>query len=257
MKAEGVEVVTNCRVGIDLHADAMRSTYDAIVLTMGATKSRDLPIPGRELKGIHFAMDFLPQQNKRNFGDALDPAADITATGKRLVILGGDDTGSDCLGTSNRQGAIVVHKFELLPMPPEKRTAEMPWPDWPMIMRTSSSHEEGVQRDWSVNTSKFSGENGAVKKLHGVRLNWKHDNGRMVMEQIPGTDFEIECDLVLLALGLLGPEPDGIISELCLYLDPRSNVHCETYISSVPGIFSPCHTPHRQPLAVWAIYHAP
>ena len=190
----------------------MRSKYDAIVLTMGATKPRDLPIPGRELKGIHFAMDFLPQQNKRNFGDALDAAGEITANGKRVVILGGGDTGSDCLGTSNRQGAIVVHQFELLPMPPEKRTDEMPWPDWPMIMRTSSSHEEGVQRDWSVNTSKFSGENGAVKKLHGVRLNWKRDNGRMVMEQIPGTDFEIECDLVLLALGFLGPEPDGIIS---------------------------------------------
>ena len=204
MKAEGLEIVTNCRVGIDLHADEMRSKYDAIVLTMGATKPRDLPIPGRDLKGIHFAMEFLPQQNKRNFGDALDPAAEITATGKRVVILGGGDTGSDCLGTSNRQGAIVVHQFELLPMPPEKRTAEMPWPDWPMIMRTSSSHEEGVQRDWSVNTSKFSGENGTVKKLHGVRLNWKHDNGRMVMEQIPGTDFEIECDLVLLALGFLG-----------------------------------------------------
>ncbi|HLX05630.1 MAG TPA: glutamate synthase subunit beta [Candidatus Binatus sp.] len=254
MKAEGLEIVTNCRVGIDVHADEMRSKYDAIVLAMGATKPRDLPIPGRELKGIHFAMDFLPQQNRRNFGDELDPSAEITANGKRVVILGGGDTGSDCLGTSNRQGAIVVHQFELLPMPPEKRTAEMPWPDWPMIMRTSSSHEEGVQRDWSVNTSKFSGENGAVKKLHGVRLNWKHDNGRMVMEQIPGTDFEIECDLVLLALGFLGPEPDGIISELGLKLDPRSNVQCENYMSSVPGVFAAGDTRRGQSLVVWAIW---
>jgi glutamate synthase (NADPH) small chain len=254
MRAEGVEIVTNCRVGIDLHADEMRSKYDAIVLTMGATKPRDLPIPGRTLKGIHYAMEFLPQQNKRNFGDALDPGSEITANGKRVVILGGGDTGSDCLGTSNRQGATVVHQFELLPMPPEKRTAEMPWPDWPMIMRTSSSHEEGVRRDWSINTSKFSGENGFVKKLHGVRLNWKHDNGRMVMEQIPASDFEIECDLVLLALGFLGPEPDGIVSELGLKLDPRSNVSCENYMSSVPGVFAAGDTRRGQSLVVWAIW---
>jgi len=254
MKAEGVEVVTNCRVGFDIHADEMRSKYDSIVLTMGATKPRDLPIPGRELKGIHYAMEFLPQQNKRNFGDALDPASEITANGKRVVILGGGDTGSDCLGTSNRQGASVVHQFELLPMPPEKRTAEMPWPDWPMIMRTSSSHEEGVQRDWSINTSKFSGENGVVKKLHGVRLNWKHDNGRMVMEQIPNSDFVIECDLVLLALGFLGPEPEGIVSELGLKLDPRSNVQCENYMSSVPGVFAAGDTRRGQSLVVWAIW---
>jgi glutamate synthase (NADPH/NADH) small chain len=221
---------------------------------MGATKPRDLPIPGRELKGIHYAMEFLPQQNKRNFGDTLDPASEISANGKRVVILGGGDTGSDCLGTSNRQGASVVHQFELLPMPPEKRTAEMPWPDWPMIMRTSSSHEEGVQRDWSINTSKFSGENGVVKKLHGVRLNWRHDNGRMVMEQIPKSDFEIECDLVLLALGFLGPEPEGIVSELGLKLDPRSNVQCENYMSSVPGVFAAGDTRRGQSLVVWAIW---
>jgi glutamate synthase (NADPH) small chain len=254
MKAEGVEIVINCRVGFDIHADEMRSKHDAIVLTMGATKPRDLPIPGRELKGIHYAMDFLPQQNKRNFGDALDPASEINANGKRVVILGGGDTGSDCLGTSNRQGASVVHQFELLPMPPEKRTAEMPWPEWPMIMRTSSSHEEGVQRDWSINTSKFSGENGFVKKLHGVRLNWKRDNGRMVMEQIPGSDFELDCDLVLLALGFLGPEPEGIVSEFGVKLDPRSNVQCENYMSSVPGVFAAGDTRRGQSLVVWAIW---
>ncbi len=184
MKAEGVEFVTNCRVGTDITADELRAKFDAIALTMGATKPRDLPIPGRELKGIHFAMDFLPQQNKRNQGDIIPEDVFISAKGKRVVILGGGDTGSDCLGTSNRQGAVSVHQFELLPMPPDSRTVEMPWPDWPMILRTSTSHEEGVNRDWSINTKKFSGENGQVTKLHGIRLNWKtrdrrpHGDGR-------------------------------------------------------------------------------
>jgi glutamate synthase (NADPH) small chain len=254
MKAEGVEFVTSCRVGFDIHADELRAKHDAIVLTMGATKPRDLPIPGRDLKGIHFAMEFLPQQNKRNFGDTLDTSKDILATGKRVVILGGGDTGSDCLGTSNRQGAIGVHQFELLPMPPEKRTVEMPWPDWPMILRSSSSHEEGVMRDWSINTKRFEGENGQVKKLIGVRLNWKHDGARMVMEEIPGTEFEIECELVLLALGFLGPEPDGIISELGLKLDPRSNIECQNYATSVPGVFAAGDSRRGQSLVVWAIW---
>ena len=172
MKAEGVNFVTRCRVGIDIHADEMRSKFDAIALTMGATKPRDLPIPGRELKGIHFAMEFLPQQNKRNAGDTIDPAVSISAKGKRVVILGGGDTGSDCLGTSNRQGASAVYQYELLPMPPERRTVAMPWPDWPMILRTSTSHEEGVMRDWSINTKRFIGENGALKALarHQARV---------------------------------------------------------------------------------------
>ncbi len=254
MKAEGVEFVTSCRVGFDIRADELRAKHHAIVLTMGATKPRDLPIPGRELAGVHFAMEFLPQQNKRNFGDTLDLSKDILATGKRVVILGGGDTGSDCLGTSNRQGAIGVHQFELLPMPPEKRTVEMPWPDWPMILRSSSSHEEGVMRDWSINTKRFEGENGQVKKLIGVRLNWKHDGGRMVMEEIPGTEFEIECELVLLALGFLGPEPDGIISELGLKLDPRSNIECQNYATSVPGVFAAGDSRRGQSLVVWAIW---
>ncbi len=255
MKAEGVEIVTNCRVGIDIHADEMRAKFDAIALTMGATKPRDLPIPGRELKGVHFAMDFLPQQNKRNQGDIIPEDVFITAKNKRVVILGGGDTGSDCLGTSNRQGAISVHQYELLPMPPEHRTVEMPWPDWPMILRTSTSHEEGVNRDWSINTKKFSGEHGHVTKLHGIRLNWqKASDGRMTMEEIPGSDFELDCDLVLLALGFLGPEPDGIISQLGLKLDPRSNVLCENYQSSVPGVFAAGDTRRGQSLVVWAIW---
>src|SRR5216684_1020270 len=199
MQAEGVEFVTNCRVGFDIHADELRRNYDAIALTMGATKPRDLPVPGRELKGIHFAI-------------------------------------------------------ELLPMPPEKRTLEMPWPDWPMILRTSTSHEEGVKRDWSINTKFFSGENGHVQKLHGVRLNWKNENGRFVMEEVPGSEFVLDCDLVLLALGFLGPEPDGVISELGLKLDQRSNVACENYMSSLPGVFAAGDTRRGQSLVVWAIW---
>ncbi len=254
MKAEGVKFVTNCRVGFDIHADELRDRHDAICLTMGATKPRDLPIPGRDLKGIHFAMEFLPQQNKRNFGDTVDPAVSITAAGKRVVILGGGDTGSDCLGTSNRQGAVSVHQFELLPMPPESRTPEMPWPDWPMILRTSSSHEEGVIRDWSINTKRFIGENGRVTKLHAVRLNWKRDGGRMVMEEVPGSDFELDCDLVLLALGFLGPEPEGIIGELGLKLDARGNIATDNYQSSVPGVFAAGDARRGQSLVVWAIW---
>ena len=254
MKAEGVKFVTNCRVGFDIHADELRARHDAICLTMGATKPRDLPIPGRDLKGIHFAMEFLPQQNKRNFGDTVDPAVSITAAGKRVVILGGGDTGSDCLGTSNRQGAVSVHQFELLPMPPESRTPEMPWPDWPMILRTSSSHEEGVIRDWSINTKRFIGENGRVTKLHAVRLNWKRDGGRMVMEEVPGSDFELDCDLVLLALGFLGPEPEGIIGELGLKLDARGNIATDNYQSSVPGVFAAGDARRGQSLVVWAIW---
>jgi glutamate synthase (NADPH) small chain len=254
MKAEGVEVVTNCRVGFDIHADELRAKHDAIVLTIGATKPRDLPVPGRELKGIHFAMEFLPQQNKRNAGDTVAPEGAITANGKRVVILGGGDTGSDCLGTSNRQSASIVHQYELLPMPPEKRTAAMPWPDWPMILRTSTSHEEGVTRDWSINTKYFSGDNGVVKKLHGVRLNWKQEGGRMLMEEVPGSEFELECDLVLLALGFLGPEPDGIVGELGLKLDQRGNIACDNYHSSEPGVFAAGDARRGQSLVVWAIW---
>jgi len=254
MKAEGVEVVTNCRVGLDLPAEELRRRHDAIVLTIGATKPRDLPVPGRELKGIHFAMDFLPQQNKRNAGDSIPPEKSLTAQGKRVVILGGGDTGSDCLGTSNRQGASIVYQYELLPMPPEKRTAAMPWPDWPMILRTSTSHEEGVTRDWSINTKYFSGENGVVKKLQGVRLNCKQENGRMMMEELPGSEFELDCDLVLLALGFLGPEPDGIVGELGLKLDQRGNIACENYHSSVPGVFAAGDSRRGQSLVVWAIW---
>jgi glutamate synthase (NADPH) small chain len=193
MEAEGVTFRTSTNVGFDVPSERLVADFDAVCLAGGATKPRDLPIPGRELAGIHFAMEFLPQQNKVVAGDAV--RGQITADGKRVVILGGGDTGSDCLGTSNRQGAVSVHQFELLPKPPDERTEDMPWPWWPMIYRTSSSHEEGVVRDFSINTKRFSGDaNGNVKKLHAVRLEWLTDNGRPKMVEVPGSEFEIECD---------------------------------------------------------------
>ena len=254
MEAEGVTFVTRANVGFAVPTADLRRDFDAICLAGGATQPRDLPIPGRDLAGIHFAMDFLPQQNKRVAGDEVP--GQISAAGKRVIILGGGDTGSDCLGTSNRHGAIAVHQFELLPRPPDKRTAEMPWPLWPMIFRTSSSHEEGVVRDFSINTKRFSGENGQVKKLHGTRLEWKAgDNGRMQMVEIPASDFEIDCDLVLLALGFLGPERGGAIDDLGVKLDERGNVVADRhYMTSVPGVFACGDLRRGQSLVVWAIW---
>jgi glutamate synthase (NADPH) small chain len=255
MAAEGVEFKTNCHVGVDYPVDQLRDQFDAICLTIGSTKPRDLPVPGRELKGIHFAMDFLPLQNKTNAGDVIPEGKMISAKGKRVVILGGGDTGSDCLGTSNRQGAVSVNQFELLAKPPELRTADMPWPNWPMILRTSTSHEEGVIRDWSINTKSFSGKNGRVEKLHGIRLNWKTDNGRMVMEEIAGSEFVLDCELVLLALGFLGPEPGGAVGQLGLKLDQRGNIECDAnYMSSMPGVFAAGDARRGQSLVVWAIW---
>jgi glutamate synthase (NADPH/NADH) small chain len=256
MAAEGVTFRPSTNVGVDLPVDALRQQFDATVLAGGATWPRDLPVPGRELKGIHFAMEFLPQQNKVVAGDTI--ANQITANGKRVVILGGGDTGSDCLGTSNRQGAISVHQFELLPQPPDTRTEDIaPWPYWPMILRTSSSHEEGVIRDWSINTKRFSGDgHGNVKKLHGVRLEWvKGDNGRPAMREIPGSEFEMDCDLVLLALGFLGPEKPGLLTDLGVQLNERGNVAVDTsWMSTVPGVFACGDMRRGQSLVVWAIW---
>ncbi len=256
MEAEGVTFRPSVNIGIDYPSERLRKEFDAVVLSGGATKPRDLPVPGRELRGIHFAMEFLPQQNKRVAGDQVP--GQISAKGKRVVILGGGDTGSDCLGTSNRQGAAGVSQFELLPKPPEQRTEEVaPWPYWPMILRTSSSHEEGVKRDWSINTKSFSGDaDGNVKKLHAVRLEWKKgDNGRPQMIEIPGSEFEIDCDLVLLALGFLGPEREGPVGDLGLKLDERSNVVADAnYMSSVPGVFACGDMRRGQSLVVWAIW---
>jgi glutamate synthase (NADPH) small chain len=253
MAAEGVVFRPGVHVGVDVTGDHLRRDFDAVVLSTGATRPRDLPVPGRDLRGIHFAMEFLPQQNKVGAGDRIE--GQILATGKRVVILGGGDTGSDCLGTSNRHGAMSVHQFELLPQPPTDRP-QLSWPNWPMILRTSSSHEEGVVRDWSINTTRFSGDGaGNVKKLHGVRLDWVQDNGRPVMKPIPGSEFELDCDLVLLALGFLGPESDTIVGQLGCALTDRGNVQAgPDYQTTVPGVFACGDARRGQSLVVWAIW---
>jgi glutamate synthase (NADPH) small chain len=253
MVAEGVTFRTSVHVGVDITGDELHRDFDAVVLSTGATRPRDLPVPGRDRRGIHFAMEFLPQQNKVGAGDRIE--GQILATDKRVVILGGGDTGSDCLGTSNRHGATSVHQFELLPQPPADRP-QLSWPNWPMILRTSSSHEEGVIRDWSINTTRFSGDaDGNVKKLHGVRLDWAQDNGRPVMKEIPGSEFELDCDLVLLALGFLGPESDTIVGQLGCALTDRGNLEAgPDYQTTVPGVFACGDARRGQSLVVWAIW---
>ena len=253
MAAEGVTFRTSVNVGVDVTGEQLRGTFDAVVLSCGATKARDLPVPGRDLRGIHFAMEFLPQQNKVNAGDRVQ--GQLRATGKRVVILGGGDTGSDCLGTSNRQGATSVHQFELLPEPPKDRPP-LVWPNWPMILRSSSSHEEGVIRDWSINTKAFVGNgDGRVRALRGVRLEWGQDNGRPVMKEIPGSEFELPCELVLLALGFLGPETDTVIGQLGCELTDRGNLKAgPDYQTTVPGVFACGDARRGQSLVVWAIW---
>lgn len=256
MRAEGVVFHVNADVGGNVAIAALRAGFDAIVLAGGATVPRDLPIPGRELKGIHFAMEFLPQQNRRIAGDEV--ADQILATGKRVVVLGGGDTGSDCLGTALRQGARSVHQFELLAKPPENRAAAAaPWPHWPVILRSSSSHEEGGTRAWGIETRSFSGDaEGNVKALHGIRLAWRNgENGRPQMVAIPGSELTLDCDLVLLALGFLGPQKTGLLEDLGVALDARGNVAVGAdHQSSVPGVFACGDMRRGQSLVVWAIW---
>jgi glutamate synthase (NADPH/NADH) small chain len=248
MEAEGVTFHYGAHVGVDLPAERLVADYDALVLAGGAEKARDLPIPGRELKGIHFAMEFLPQQNRRVSGEPQGDGEPILAGGKHVVVIGGGDTGSDCIGTSIRQGARSVRNFELLPQPPLAENKLMTWPDWPLKLRTSSSHEEGVERDFAVLTTKFSGENGQVKQLHCVRVDAK-------IKPIPGTEFAIDADLVLLAMGFVHPEHDGMIKSLGLELDQRGNVKADTlaYRSSNPKVFAAGDMRRGQSLVVWAI----
>ena len=218
------------------------------MLAGGAEKGRDLPIPGRELNGIHFAMDFLPQQNRRVSGEPQDDGEPILAGGKHVVVIGGGDTGSDCIGTSIRQGALSVTNFEILPQPPERENKMLTWPDWPLKLRTSSSHEEGAERDFAVMTTKFSGENGQVKKLHCVRVDSK-------IKPVAGTEFELDADLVLLAMGFVHPVHEGMIKALGLELDQRGNVKADTlaYRSSNPKVFAAGDMRRGQSLVVWAI----
>jgi glutamate synthase (NADPH/NADH) small chain len=256
MEEEGVQFRTRVNVGVDIRADELRAQYDAIVLAGGSTKPRDLPAPGRELDGIHFAMEFLPQQNRKVSGMWHSDRPQLTAEGKRVVILGGGDTGADCLGTVHRQGATEVFQFEIMPKPPSERDETMPWPHYPMILRTSAAHEEGGKRDWSISTKAFSGENGKVTKLHGVRLEWSgpDENGRRKMQEIPGSEFEIEVDLVLLAMGFVHPQQEGLLADLGVEFDLRGNVKTDRhYASSVPGVYACGDMRRGQSLIVWAI----
>ena len=249
MRAEGVKFVTGVEIGTSIPARDLQREFDAIVLAGGAEHPRDLPVPGRELKGIHFAMEFLPQQNKRCLGDTIQPDVEILATGKRVVIIGGGDTGADCLGTCHRQKPLSVHQFEIMPKPPTERSPLTPWPLWPMQLRTEAAHEEGGVRDWGLATTRFTGNDGRVKQLHAVRV-----GPPPKFEPIPGSDFSMEADLVLIAMGFLGPVRGGMLEQLRVDLDPRGNVATgQNYMSSVPGVFAAGDMRRGQSLVVWAI----
>ncbi len=263
MEEEGVVFRCNANIGVNVATVELRRDFDAMLLAGGATQARDLPIPGRDLKGVHYAMEFLPQQNKVNQGDSISDQ--ILATGKDVVVIGGGDTGSDCDGTSNRQGCRSLTQFELLPQPPDvgnyprahERPAGTPWPLWPMILRTSTSHEEGCHREWSILTKEFRGDgNGHVESLVTVRIEWtKDEQGRHVFKEMEGTQRVWPCQLVLLAMGFLGPEKRGPISDLNLEMDPRGNVKTNgSYMTSLEGVFAAGDLRRGQSLVVWAIH---
>ncbi len=256
MQLEGVTFRTGIAVGSDVSAEQLRRDFDAVALCIGSTQSRDLSVTGRELGGIHFAMDFLPQQNKRVAGDTNDKAGTLLATGKHVVVIGGGDTGSDCIGTSNRHGAASVTQLEILPRPPEARTPDMPWPYWPMTLRTSTSHEEGGQREFAVNTRRFLGKDGHVRALECVRVDWFTDSdGRRKMRDVEGSAFEIPADLVLLAMGFVGPEKSPLLDGLGVALDERGNVRAGSdYVSSPESVFCCGDARRGQSLVVWAIW---
>jgi len=254
MQAEGVTFRPNSHIGKDIPAQTLLDEYDAVVLTGGSEKPRDLPIPGRELNGVHFAMEFLPQQNKRNAGDNI--ADGISAKDKHVLVIGGGDTGSDCIGTSIRQGAAHVTQIEILPKPPEKENKELTWPLWPNKLRTSSSQEEGCDRDYCVTTKAFVGDaEGNVKEAQCAKVEWKNEGGRWVMSEIPGSEFTIKAERVFLAMGFVHPVHDGLLNELGLELDERGNVKAsiENYQTSLPKVFSAGDMRRGQSLVVWAI----
>lgn len=256
MEAEGVTFRPNTNVGVDVSVDDLRA-FDAVVLCAGATRPRDLPLPGRDFDGIHFAWDYLRQQNKRVAGDDLDAEglAPLHAGGKHVIVIGGGDTGSDCIGTANRQGARSVTQFEVMPMPPEDRPAHQPWPFYPMSLRTSSSHEEGADRHWSILTKAFTGTDGCVEALHTVEVDVGRDaNGRLSFDEREGSARVWPADLVLLAVGYTGPEPGGLLDRLGVALDGRGAVATDDhYATNVPGVFAAGDARRGQSLVVWAI----
>jgi glutamate synthase (NADPH/NADH) small chain len=259
MAREGVEFRTNAHVGGTIPMDELLAKFDAVILAGGAERPRDLEVPGRDLKGIHFAMDFLAQQNKRVAGDSepkAAPGGTISAKGKHVIVIGGGDTGSDCIGTSTRQGAASITQLEIMPQPPEHENKAITWPDWPLKLRTSSSHEEGCERDWSVLTKRAIGRDGRVTALDCTRLEWVTGNdGRTQMREIEGSRFELKADLVLLAMGFVGPIHAGLVEQAKVALDPRGNVRANTedYRTSVGKVFAAGDMRRGQSLIVWAI----
>lgn len=255
MTAEGVVFRTGAHVGVNVSVPQIQAEFDAVVLAGGACAPRDLKVPGRELRGVHYAMEFLTLQNRRNEGDEIADEQFISAAGKRVVIIGGGDTGADCLGTALRQGAASVHQFELLPKPPDARSNNNPWPEWPNVFRVSSAHEEGGDRVFSVSTQRFSGdEQGRLTTLHAVTVERTQRDGRVTFEPVAGTETAMDVDLVLLAMGFTGPEPGGLLSELGVKLTDRGNVWAdERWMTSVPGVFTAGDMQRGQSLIVWAI----
>ena len=256
MQAEGVEFRPNTHVGVTVPARELLRDFDAVVLAGGSEKPRDLPVPGRGLDGVHFAMDFLGQQNRRVSGEFIADDRHILAGGKRVVVIGGGDTGSDCVGTSARQGAKSILQVELLPKPPEKENKDLTWPDWPTKLRTSSSHQEGCQRDWAVATKEFIGKNGVLTGIKCARMEWAKDKtGRMQLREVPGSEFKVEADLALLAMGFVHPVHEGLVKELKAAVDERGNVRADTedYRASAAKVFACGDMRRGQSLVVWAI----
>jgi glutamate synthase (NADPH/NADH) small chain len=254
MRAEGAMFVVNAHIGVTHPVEELRKNFDAIALCGGATQSRDLAVPGRELQGTYFAMEYLPQANKVQHGDTVP--GQILATGKHVVILGGGDTGADCLATATRQGAKSIKQFELMPMPPKDRAANNPWPQWPLIWRSSQAHEECECRDFSIQTTKLTGENGVVRQLHAVRLSWTPNpaGGPPKPEPVAGSEFVVDADLVLLAMGFVGPEKNTMLARLGVKLTERGNVFAdENKMTSIPGVFTAGDMTRGQSLIVWAI----
>ncbi len=256
MRDEGVTFRNNCHVGVDVAAAELMADFDAVVLAGGAEKPRDLKVPGRDLRGVHFAMPFLSQQNLRNEGKTIDQAQAISAEGKHVVVIGGGDTGSDCIGTSNRQGALSVTQLEILERPPEMEDKALTWPNWPLKLRTSSSQEEGCERDWSIATKRFEGEDGRVTGMEIARLEWETDkDGRMTMKEVEGSKTRLKADLVLLAMGFLNPVAEGLLDDLGVGLDGRGNVAADTdsYRTYLDKVFTAGDMRRGQSLVVWAI----
>jgi len=254
MEAEGVVFRAGINVGVDVPADRLRADYDAVLLAGGAGQPRDLPVPGRELRGVHFAMDYLTLQNRRCEGDDIPDDRFITARDKHVVIIGGGDTGADCLGTVHRQGARLVHQLELLPMPPLERAADNPWPQWPNIFRVSTAHEEGGERVYSVSTERFSGSKGKVRALHATKVEMVKRNGRVQFVPVADSVFEIKADLVLLAMGFVGAEKSALLRDLGVTMTDRGNVgRDQAWMTNVPGVFTAGDMQRGQSLIVWAI----